>query len=121
MAARNRTIAFRCHEVDYQEIEAASILRQLPVSEWCRRVLTEAARRELLIASRVDIAKLTAPYFGARAATIGAGPSEDSGRSDASVVDLDLTIGRTDGHTAMNGPSPDNIRSRPSSYKRCRS
>lgn len=67
---RSRQIGVRCFEADFEEIKAAAILRQLPVSVWCRRVLIEAARREILLTSGVDLDRLTAPYFGAGAAAM---------------------------------------------------
>ncbi|MDE2877033.1 MAG: hypothetical protein OXQ93_16440 [Gemmatimonadota bacterium] len=70
MPRKTKQVSFRLYPSDYEQIKGAAILRQISVTDWCRRVLIEAARREILIASGVDLDRLTAPYFGAGAAAM---------------------------------------------------
>lgn len=102
MARRNRVVAVRFHESDYDMIDKAGIIRQLPLAVWARRVLVAAAQREIDRYAKIgDGSELVAPFYGdaAREAAIG-GDSRSEGipRSGAETVSLPATFGAEDGH-----------------------
>ncbi|MXX71927.1 MAG: hypothetical protein F4205_18110 [Gemmatimonadetes bacterium] len=98
---RSLQIGVRCHRADYDLIERAATARGLPMAVFARRATIAAAEQVLIAGLTADGRQpLTLPerLAAMRADTAGAGRKEDTGRSDAPDVVLDLTTGGADGH-----------------------